>query len=70
MLGHELIERIKDQGLVVKDWVDQGEILAHRAIGGFVSHGGWNPLVEPTPRSLGIRKSMLKWWRQLDWGRG
>lgn len=39
MLGHELMERIKDQGLVVKDWVDQGEILAHRAIGGLVSHG-------------------------------
>jgi hypothetical protein len=46
VVGHELMERMKGKGLVVKTWVDQGEILAHRAVGGFVSHCGWNSVVE------------------------
>uniref|UniRef100_A0A2N9J2V2 Glycosyltransferase n=1 Tax=Fagus sylvatica TaxID=28930 RepID=A0A2N9J2V2_FAGSY len=46
VVGHELIERMKEKGLVVKKWVDQGELLGHRAVGGFVSHCGWNSVVE------------------------
>ncbi|KAK8609177.1 hypothetical protein V6N13_025484 [Hibiscus sabdariffa] len=36
----------KDKGLVVRDWAPQLEILAHAAIGGFVSHCGWNSCME------------------------
>nr|WMX18669.1 C-glucosyltransferase [Viola tricolor] len=42
----ELVEKMKEKGLVVKEWVDQGEVLGHKSVGGFVSHCGWNSVVE------------------------
>ncbi|KAL0003749.1 hypothetical protein SO802_011310 [Lithocarpus litseifolius] len=46
VVGHELMESLKAKGLVVKNWVDQGETLGHKAVGGFVSHCGWNSVIE------------------------
>ncbi|KAK4485456.1 hypothetical protein RD792_008097 [Penstemon davidsonii] len=39
-------ERVRDYGLVVRDWAPQIEILAHESIGGFMSHCGWNSCLE------------------------
>ncbi|XP_037491737.1 zeatin O-glucosyltransferase [Jatropha curcas] len=42
--GYE--DSIQGMGIVVREWVPQLEILAHQAIGGFMSHCGWNSCME------------------------
>ncbi|MQK22673.1 hypothetical protein EI013_30365, partial [Escherichia coli] len=39
-------EKVKSRGIVVREWVDQREILMHESVEGFLSHCGWNSVLE------------------------
>ncbi|CAA2994061.1 zeatin O-glucosyltransferase-like [Olea europaea subsp. europaea] len=45
-------ERVRERGIVEREWAPQLEILAHSATGGFMSHCGWNSCMESI--SMGV----------------
>ncbi|GJW64700.1 7-deoxyloganetic acid glucosyltransferase-like protein [Tanacetum coccineum] len=57
----ELLDRTKKMGFII-DWAPQEDVLAHRAIGAFFTHSGWNSTME----SLVEGVPMICWPHSYD----
>ncbi|XP_057844463.2 scopoletin glucosyltransferase-like [Cryptomeria japonica] len=61
-LPERFLERTKNRGLVIWGWVPQLVILSHPSVGAFMSHCGWNSMLESV--TLGV--PLITWPMYAD----
>ncbi|PIN12569.1 UDP-glucuronosyl and UDP-glucosyl transferase [Handroanthus impetiginosus] len=59
-------ERVRNRGIVVREWVDQREILEHESVRGFLCHCGWSSLMEGICAKVPILALPLMWEQPLN----
>ncbi|GJU06750.1 7-deoxyloganetic acid glucosyltransferase-like protein [Tanacetum coccineum] len=55
-VSSDLLDHTKEMGCIV-DWAPQEDVLAHEAIGAFMTHSGWNSTME----SIAVGVPMICW---------
>uniref|UniRef100_K3ZBW2 UDP-glycosyltransferases domain-containing protein n=1 Tax=Setaria italica TaxID=4555 RepID=K3ZBW2_SETIT len=73
LLPEEFLERTKGRGLVVEKWAPQVDVLHHKATGAFVTHRGWNSVLEGIMKmnkvfmveEAGIGVEMVGWQQEF-----
>ncbi|KAH6791078.1 hypothetical protein C2S51_006084 [Perilla frutescens var. frutescens] len=59
-------ERVRKRGIVVREWVDQREILEHGAVDGFLSQCGWTSVMESICAKVPILAFPAMWHHPLN----
>jgi hydroquinone glucosyltransferase len=53
-LPNGFLERTKEKGFILSSWAPQVEILKQNSVGGFLSHCGWNSILESIQEGVPI----------------